>query len=98
MPLFLAEVDVLELLDPADALPVIEGSFARLATGAALNLPRARLALENGYFAVMAATDTELEVVPGTVSATKQRDMESNFAILRFARYRYRRRRQGPAD
>ena len=60
MPLFLAEVDVLELLDPADALPVIEGSFARLATGAALNLPRARMALENGYFAVMAATDTEL--------------------------------------
>ena len=60
MPLFLAEADVLELLDPADALPVIEGSFARLATGAALNLPRARMALENGYFAVMAATDTEL--------------------------------------
>ena len=60
MPLFLAEADVVDLLEPADALPVIEASFARLAAGTALNLPRARMALDDGYFAVMAATDTEL--------------------------------------
>lgn len=60
MPLFLSEADVGDLLEPPDALSVIEQSFARLAAGVVENLPRTRLPLEDGYFAVMAATDTEL--------------------------------------
>ena len=60
MPLYLSEADIAALLAPADALPVIEGSFRRLAAGTCDNRPRTRLPLEDGYFAVMAATDSEL--------------------------------------
>ena len=60
MPLYLSEQDVAGLLTPADAVPVIEECFRRLASGAAVNEPRKRLPLPGGYFAVMAATDTEL--------------------------------------
>jgi ornithine cyclodeaminase/alanine dehydrogenase-like protein (mu-crystallin family) len=58
--LYLSEQDVTGLLTPADAVPVIEECFRRLASGAAVNQPRERLALPDGHFAVMAATDTEL--------------------------------------
>jgi ornithine cyclodeaminase/alanine dehydrogenase-like protein (mu-crystallin family) len=60
VPLYLSEQDVTSLVTPADALTVIEDSFRRLASGAAVNEPRKRLPLPDGYFAVMAATDTEL--------------------------------------
>jgi ornithine cyclodeaminase/alanine dehydrogenase-like protein (mu-crystallin family) len=60
VPLYLTEDDVGQLLEPADALPVIEECFRRLASGAAVNEPRKRLLLPDGYFAVMAATDTDL--------------------------------------
>ena len=60
MPLFLAEVDVAALLTPAEALPVVEESFRRLAGGRVENVPRRRLALDNGSFALMAAVDPEL--------------------------------------
>jgi ornithine cyclodeaminase/alanine dehydrogenase-like protein (mu-crystallin family) len=60
VPLYLSEQDVTGLLTPADAVPVIEECFRRLASGAAVNEPRKRLPLPGGYFAVMAATDTEL--------------------------------------
>jgi ornithine cyclodeaminase/alanine dehydrogenase-like protein (mu-crystallin family) len=60
VPLYLAERDVTGLLTPADAVPVIEESFRRLASGAAVNEPRKRLRLPDGSFALMAATDTEL--------------------------------------
>jgi alanine dehydrogenase len=60
VPLFLSEQDVTGLVAPADAVPVIEDCFLRLASGAAVNEPRKRLPLPDGYFAVMAATDTDL--------------------------------------
>jgi alanine dehydrogenase len=60
VPLYLSEQDVAELLTPGDAVPVIEECFRRLASGSTVNEPRKRLALPDGYFAVMAATDTEL--------------------------------------
>ena len=60
MPLYLSESDVASLLTPAAALPVVEDSFRRLAAGGVENVPRRRLALEDGTFAVMAAADREL--------------------------------------
>ena len=60
MPLYLSESEVQELLTPADAVPVLEACFVRLAGGRVENVPRRRLSLENGYFAIMAATDSEL--------------------------------------
>ena len=60
MPLYLSESDVEGLLTPGEAVPVVEDSFRRLADGGVENVPRRRLALEDGYFAIMAATDAEL--------------------------------------
>ena len=60
MPLYLSETDVASLLTPAEAVPVVEDCFRRLASGACDNRPRTRLPLEGGYFAVMAAADSEL--------------------------------------
>jgi alanine dehydrogenase len=60
MPIYLTEAEVADLLTPADALEAIEGCFRRLAAGAVQNLPRARLPVEDGVFAVMAAADEEL--------------------------------------
>ena len=60
MPLYLTEAEVAELLGPADALEAVEGCFRRLATGAIENVPRRRLRLEGGAFAVMSAVDREL--------------------------------------
>jgi len=60
VPLYLTEHDVTALLEPADAVPVIEDCFRRLAAGSAENLPRRRLPLTGGALAVMAATDAEL--------------------------------------
>ena len=60
MPLYLTEGEVAELLTPRDALDAIEACFIRLARGAVENRPRARIPLEDGAFAFMAAADREL--------------------------------------
>ena len=60
MPLFLSEADVETLLTPADAVPVVEESLRRMADGSTTLLPRERLPVEGGYYAVMAAVDREL--------------------------------------
>ena len=60
MPLYLTEHDVASLFEPADAVPVIEESFLRLAAGEVANQPRLRLPLEAGALALMAAADRGL--------------------------------------
>jgi len=60
VPLYLTEQEVGELLTPADALEAVEGSFRRLAAGVVDNVPRKRVRLEGGAFAVMSAVDHEL--------------------------------------
>ena len=60
MPLYLRELDVAELLTPADALAAVEASFERQARGSVDNRPRDRLPVEDGVFAVMACVDSEL--------------------------------------
>jgi ornithine cyclodeaminase/alanine dehydrogenase-like protein (mu-crystallin family) len=60
VPLYLTEAEVGELLTPADALEAVEGCFRRLAAGAIENVPRRRLRLDGGAFAVMSAVDREL--------------------------------------
>jgi ornithine cyclodeaminase/alanine dehydrogenase-like protein (mu-crystallin family) len=60
VPLYLTEAEVGELLTPADALEAVEACFRRLAAGAIENVPRRRLRLEGGAFAVMSAVDREL--------------------------------------
>jgi alanine dehydrogenase len=60
VPLYLSEADVESLLTPADAVPVVEECFRRLAMGSVENVPRRRLRFEGGSFALMAAVDREL--------------------------------------
>ena len=60
MPLYLSERDVESLLSPSEAVPAVEACFLRLAAGAVENVPRRRLAIEGGSFALMAAVDREL--------------------------------------
>ncbi len=60
MPLYLSEADVAGLVTPADAVPVLEECFRRMAVGAVENVPRRRLAVPGGSLAVMAAADTDL--------------------------------------
>jgi ornithine cyclodeaminase/alanine dehydrogenase-like protein (mu-crystallin family) len=60
VPLYLTEADVEGLITPGEAVPVLEACFARIAAGAVENVPRRRLELEDGAFAVMSAVDREL--------------------------------------
>jgi len=60
VPLYLTEADVEALLTPAETVPVIEACFRRLAAGAVENVPRRRLGLEGGAFAIMSAVDGDL--------------------------------------
>jgi alanine dehydrogenase len=60
VPLYLTEADVESLITPGEAVPVLEECFRRLAAGAVANVPRRRLELEEGAFAVMFAVDREL--------------------------------------
>jgi ornithine cyclodeaminase/alanine dehydrogenase-like protein (mu-crystallin family) len=60
LPLYLTEADVQGLLTPGDAVPVIEACFLRMAAGSVDNVPRRRLELDDGAFAVMSAVDREL--------------------------------------
>lgn len=60
MPLYLSEADVDRLLTPAATVELIEACCRRLAAGAVETMPRRRLRVPGGYYAIMAATDTEL--------------------------------------
>jgi alanine dehydrogenase len=60
MPLYLTEADVAGLITPGEAVPVLEACFLRMAAGAVENVPRRRLELDDGTFAVMSAVDPEL--------------------------------------
>jgi alanine dehydrogenase len=60
VPLYLTERDVQGLIGPGEAVPVLEACFLRMARGAVENVPRRRLALDDGSFAVMYAVDREL--------------------------------------
>ncbi len=62
MPLWLSEEDVASLATPADAVPVIEDCFRRMAAGEVELMPRRRFGIDGGYFAVMAAADRGLGV------------------------------------
>jgi ornithine cyclodeaminase/alanine dehydrogenase len=60
LPLYLSESDVEGLIAAGEAVPVIEACFLRMAAGSVQNVPRRRLALDDGAFAVMSAVDREL--------------------------------------
>ena len=82
VPRYLTESDVAQLVTPADAVDVIEGSFRRLAAGTLLNAPRRRLALQNGQLADMAASDLELGVAGGKLYAASPEG--ASFAVSLF--------------
>ena len=60
MSLYVTEVEVAELLTPADARLAVFASFERLARGVVDNPPRVRAELPGGVFAVMPCVDREL--------------------------------------
>jgi ornithine cyclodeaminase/alanine dehydrogenase-like protein (mu-crystallin family) len=60
VPLYLTEADVDALLDPADAVPIVEDSFRRLAAGQVVNQPRLRLQSNGRALALMGALDSGL--------------------------------------
>ena len=60
MPLYLSEAEVGRLLTPGDAFAAVEASFARLLAGDVATVPRERLPLLDGDFAVMACVDRAL--------------------------------------
>jgi ornithine cyclodeaminase/alanine dehydrogenase-like protein (mu-crystallin family) len=60
VPLYLSEADVDSLLEPGEAVAVVEDCFRRLAAGRVVTVPRRRVAVPGGMFAIMAATDPEL--------------------------------------
>jgi ornithine cyclodeaminase/alanine dehydrogenase len=62
VPLYLTEAEVAELMTPTDALEAVEGSFRRLAAGEVENVPRRRMRLDGGVFAVMSAVDRGLSL------------------------------------
>ena len=57
MPLYLDESDVTGLITVDEAVPLIEDSFRSLAAGELRYLPRRKLAVDDGYLAVMSAVD-----------------------------------------
>jgi ornithine cyclodeaminase/alanine dehydrogenase-like protein (mu-crystallin family) len=67
MALYLSESDVASLMEPPEAVPVIEECFRRMAAGDVDLLPRHRLRADNGVLAVMAAADRGIGVA-GTKS------------------------------
>jgi len=69
VPLYLTESDVSALLDPADAVEVIEACFRRMAAGEVEIAPRRRLRLREGALADMAAADRELGLSGGKLYA-----------------------------
>jgi ornithine cyclodeaminase/alanine dehydrogenase-like protein (mu-crystallin family) len=62
VPLWLSEDDVTSLVSVGEAIPVIEDCFHRIAAAQVELMPRRRFAVDDGYFAVMAAADRGLGV------------------------------------
>jgi ornithine cyclodeaminase/alanine dehydrogenase-like protein (mu-crystallin family) len=83
MTIHLTEDDVARLVTPAEAVPVIEECFRRMAAGEVDNRPRQRLPIPGGHFAVMAAADTGLGYAG--VKAYTLVDGKLAFAVLLFA-------------
>jgi alanine dehydrogenase len=83
VPIYLTETDVETLLQPADAVDAVEGSFRRLASGEVENHPRYRLGLDDGGLAVMAAADRGLGYA-GSKSYAAVRGQGAVFAVLLF--------------
>jgi ornithine cyclodeaminase/alanine dehydrogenase-like protein (mu-crystallin family) len=69
VPLYLTESDVSGLLDPVDAVEVVEACFRRMAVGDVEIAPRRRLRLREGALADMAASDLELRLAGGKLYA-----------------------------
>ena len=69
MPVYLSESDVASLLDPADAVDVVEECFRRMARGEVEIAPRRRLRLPEGALADMAAADAGLGLAGGKLYA-----------------------------
>ncbi|NUT55954.1 MAG: ornithine cyclodeaminase family protein [Thermoleophilia bacterium] len=82
MPLYLTEADVAGLITAAEAVPVLEECFRRMAAGATENVPRRRLSLDEGSFAVMSAVDRELGFAG--VKAYTAVPGQATFAVLLF--------------
>jgi ornithine cyclodeaminase/alanine dehydrogenase-like protein (mu-crystallin family) len=60
MTLHLSEAEIAALIEPADAVEIIEGAFRRLAAGQVHSQTRVRLPMNGGHLALMGATDGEL--------------------------------------
>jgi alanine dehydrogenase len=60
LPLYLTEAEVADLINAAEAVPVLEDCFRRMAAGAVDNVPRRRLPFDDGSFAAMYAVDRQL--------------------------------------
>jgi alanine dehydrogenase len=82
VPLYLTESDVDALLEPADAVEVIEESFGRMAAGEVEIAPRRRLRLPEGSLADMAAADRGLGLAGGKLYAATPRG--ATFAVCVF--------------
>jgi ornithine cyclodeaminase/alanine dehydrogenase-like protein (mu-crystallin family) len=67
--LYLSESDVSSLLEPADAVDVVEACFRRMAAGEVDIAPRRRLRLPEGALADMAAADAGLGLAGGKLYA-----------------------------
>src|SRR5258708_27275670 len=59
VPLYLSEADVASLVTPAEAVPVLEECFRRMAAGEVENVPRLRPAVPGGLMAGMSASDVD---------------------------------------
>jgi alanine dehydrogenase len=82
VPLYLTEAEVESLLGVGEALEAVEGCFRRLAAGAIENVPRRRLEIAGGTFAVMSAVDRELGLAGVKSYAAVQGGVR--FAVLLF--------------
>jgi ornithine cyclodeaminase/alanine dehydrogenase-like protein (mu-crystallin family) len=69
VPLYLSESDVASLLEPADAVDVIESCFLRIAAGEVEIAPRRRLGLPEGALADMVAADAGVGLAGGKLYA-----------------------------
>jgi ornithine cyclodeaminase/alanine dehydrogenase-like protein (mu-crystallin family) len=65
VPLYLTESEVASLVEPLDAVEVIEACLRRIARSEVEIAPRRRLRLREGSFADMAASDLELRLAGG---------------------------------
>jgi alanine dehydrogenase len=69
VPLYLTEAEVASLLEPLDAVDVVEACFRRMAAGEVEIAPRRRLRLPEGALADMAASDLGLGLAGGKLYA-----------------------------